>query len=129
MPSSACMSRRRRINPASSPVPGAALPDISGAPFVIIIRSVVFNVLFYLVLAPYLMVAMPTLLLPRWGIIRLAQHWGRVNLHLLRIVCGITVEWRGLEKIPAGACLVAAKHQSVGGTFALPPVVRGPHHN
>src|SRR4051812_28401440 len=72
------------------------------------------------------MVAMPTLLLPRWGIIRLAQHWGRVNLHLLRIVCGITVEWRGLEKIPAGACLVAAKHQSVWETFALLTVFRDP---
>jgi 1-acyl-sn-glycerol-3-phosphate acyltransferase len=93
---------------------------------VIIIRSVVFNVLFYLVLVPYLMVAMPTLLLPRWGIIRLAQHWGRVNLHLLRIVCGITVEWRGLEKIPAGACLVAAKHQSVWETFALLTLFRDP---
>ena len=92
----------------------------------IIIRSVVFNVLFYLVLAAYLMVAMPTLLLPRWGIIRLAQHWGRVNLHLLRIVCGITVEWRGLENIPAGACLVAAKHQSVWETFALLTVFRDP---
>lgn len=92
----------------------------------IIIRSVVFNVLFYLVLVAYLMVAMPTLLLPRWGIIRLAQHWGRVNLHLLRIVCGITVEWRGLEKIPAGACLVAAKHQSVWETFALLTLFRDP---
>ena len=92
----------------------------------IIIRSVVFNVLFYLILVPYLMVAMPTLLLPRWGIIRLAQHWGRVNLHLLRIVCGITVEWRGLEKIPAGAFLVAAKHQSVWETFALLTVFRDP---
>src|SRR5258707_14085293 len=119
MPSSACISRRRRINPASSPVPAAPSPDISGAPFVIIIRSVVFNVLFYLVLVPYLVVAMPTLLLPRWGIIRLAQHWGRVNLHLLRIVCGITVEWRGLGKIPAGPCLVAAKHQSGWETFPL----------
>jgi len=93
---------------------------------VIIIRSVVFNVLFYLVLAAYLMVAMPTLLLPRWGIIRLAQHWGRVNLHLLRIVCGITVDWRGLEKIPAGAFLVAAKHQSVWETFALLTLFRDP---
>jgi len=93
---------------------------------VIIIRSVVFNVLFYLVLAAYLVVAMPTLLLPRWGIIRLAQHWGRVNLHLLRIVCGITVEWRGLDKIPAGAFLVAAKHQSVWETFALLTLFRDP---
>src|SRR3977135_4641159 len=72
------------------------------------------------------MVAMPTLLLPRWGIIRLAQHWGRVNLLLLLIVCGITVEWRGLEKIPAGACLVAAKHQSVWETFALLTLFRDP---
>jgi 1-acyl-sn-glycerol-3-phosphate acyltransferase len=49
-----------------------------------------------------------------------------VNLHLLRIVCGITVEWRGLEKIPAGACLVAAKHQSVWETFALLTLFRDP---
>jgi 1-acyl-sn-glycerol-3-phosphate acyltransferase len=44
----------------------------------------------------------------------------------LRIVCGITVEWRGLEKIPAGACLVAAKHQSVWETFALLTLFRDP---
>src|SRR3977135_4030006 len=72
------------------------------------------------------MVAMPTLLLPRWGIIRLAQHWGRVNLLLLRMFCGITVAWRGLEKIPAGAFLVAAKHQSVWETFALLTLFRDP---
>jgi 1-acyl-sn-glycerol-3-phosphate acyltransferase len=49
-----------------------------------------------------------------------------VNLHLLRIVCGITVEWRGLDKIPAGAFLVAAKHQSVWETFALLTLFRDP---
>jgi 1-acyl-sn-glycerol-3-phosphate acyltransferase len=86
---------------------------------VIIVRSIAFNVLFYLILFAYLVVAMPTLALPRLAIIRLAQHWGRTNLRLLRIVCGITVEWRGLEKLPAGAVLVAAKHQSVWETFAL----------
>jgi 1-acyl-sn-glycerol-3-phosphate acyltransferase len=86
---------------------------------VIILRSLLFNAAFYLVLIVYFVVAIPTLVMPRWGIIRLAQQWGRVNLGLLRIVCGITVEWRGLEKIPAGAVLVAAKHQSLWETFAL----------
>jgi 1-acyl-sn-glycerol-3-phosphate acyltransferase len=86
---------------------------------VIVLRSILFNALFYLVLLAYLIVAMPTLVMPRRAILRLAQHWGGVNLALLRIVCGITVEWRGLEKIPRGAALVASKHQSVWETFAL----------
>jgi 1-acyl-sn-glycerol-3-phosphate acyltransferase len=86
---------------------------------VIAIRSLVFNALFYLVLLAYLAVALPTLALPHWGIVGLARHWARTNLALLRIVCGTTVEWRGLEKIPLGAVLVAAKHQSLWETFAL----------
>jgi 1-acyl-sn-glycerol-3-phosphate acyltransferase len=86
---------------------------------VIVLRSILFNALFYLVLLAYLIVAMPTLVMPRRVILRLAQHWGGVNLALLRIVCGIAVKWRGLEKIPRGAALVASKHQSVWETFAL----------
>ena len=35
------------------------------------------------------------------------------------MVCGTTVEFRGLEKIPPGALLVASKHQSLWETFAL----------
>jgi 1-acyl-sn-glycerol-3-phosphate acyltransferase len=86
---------------------------------VIALRSLTFNALFYLVLAIYLVVAIPTPLMPRRAIIALARHWARVNLALLRIVCGIKVDWRGLEKIPPGAILVAAKHQSAWETFAL----------
>lgn len=85
----------------------------------IALRSLVFNALFYLVLAVYLVVAIPTLVMPRRAIVAIARHWARVNVALLRIICGITVDWRGLEKIPAGAILVAAKHQSAWETFAL----------
>jgi 1-acyl-sn-glycerol-3-phosphate acyltransferase len=93
---------------------------------VIILRSLLFNAAFYLLLLGYLVVAIPTLLMRRRGIIRLAQQWARVNLALLRALCGITVEWRGLERIPAGAVLVAAKHQSVWETFALLTVLADP---
>jgi 1-acyl-sn-glycerol-3-phosphate acyltransferase len=83
------------------------------------LRSFVFNVLFYLNLVVHLAVAMPTLLLPRWGIIEFAKWWGRTNLWLLHVVCGIDVEWRGLENIPPGPLIVASKHQSAWETFAL----------
>jgi 1-acyl-sn-glycerol-3-phosphate acyltransferase len=86
---------------------------------VIILRSVLFNLLFYLNLAILLIVAIPTLVMPRWAIIGLAKVWGRTSLWLLRAVCGIGVEWRGLEKIPPGGLLVAAKHHSTWETFAL----------
>jgi 1-acyl-sn-glycerol-3-phosphate acyltransferase len=93
---------------------------------VIALRSLAFNALFYLVLLAYLLVALPTLLMPRWGILRLAQHWARTSLWLLRIVCRIDVDWRGLEKIPPGAALVGAKHQSTWETFALLTVLPEP---
>ena len=89
-------------------------------------RSLLFNAAFYLVLLVYLVLAMPTLLMPRWGIIRLVQQWARVDLALLRILCGVTVAWRGLDRIPAGAVLVAAKHQSLWETFALLTVFPDP---
>jgi 1-acyl-sn-glycerol-3-phosphate acyltransferase len=93
---------------------------------VIVVRSIAFNALFYLVLLAYLVVAIPSLLLPRRGILRLAQHWARTNLALLRVVCRIDVDWRGLQNIPPGAVLVAAKHQSAWETFALLILFRDP---
>jgi 1-acyl-sn-glycerol-3-phosphate acyltransferase len=83
------------------------------------IRSVVFNVAFYLNTLIYVILALPTFLMPRWGIVEVAKLWGRTNLLLLRWICGIKVEWRGLEKLPRGAVIAAAKHQSAWETFAL----------
>jgi 1-acyl-sn-glycerol-3-phosphate acyltransferase len=86
---------------------------------VLLIRSVLFNLLFYLNLAVQIVAALPTLLMPRWGILAVAKFWARTNLWLLRVVCGTKVEFRGLAKIPPGPLLVAAKHQSLWETFAL----------
>jgi len=85
----------------------------------VIIRSLLFNILFYLNLLAYMVAALPTLLLPRRCLMEMAKSWGRTNLWLLRMVCGTKVEFRGLGKIPRGPCIVAAKHQSTWETFAL----------
>jgi 1-acyl-sn-glycerol-3-phosphate acyltransferase len=92
----------------------------------VIIRSVLFNVLFYLNLVVLLIAALPTLVLPRAGIAWVVRLWARSNHWLLRSVCGITFELRGRERIPAGALLVASKHQSAWETFALFPLFADP---
>jgi 1-acyl-sn-glycerol-3-phosphate acyltransferase len=85
----------------------------------ILLRSILFNILFYLNLFIYLIMAMPIFFLPYRATTAVAKSWGRVNLWLLRMVCGIDVLWIGLEKIPPGPLIVASKHQSSWETFAL----------
>jgi 1-acyl-sn-glycerol-3-phosphate acyltransferase len=82
-------------------------------------RSILFNVLFYLNLLVHMLLAMPTMVLPRGMFMALVRSWARVSLWLLKVTCGIKVEWRGLEKLPKGAVIVASKHQSTWETFAL----------
>jgi 1-acyl-sn-glycerol-3-phosphate acyltransferase len=85
----------------------------------IFLRSLVFNVLFYLLLAFWVLVGIPTYLMPRPAVMNIAKWWGQSSIWLVRVVCNIKVEFRGLEKIPAGPLIVAAKHQSMWETFAL----------
>jgi 1-acyl-sn-glycerol-3-phosphate acyltransferase len=82
------------------------------------LRSVAFNVLFYLNLVLHIVAALPTLFLPRRAFMTIAKSWGRTSNALLA-VAGISVELRGREKIPPGALLVASKHQSFWEAFTL----------
>ena len=94
----------------------------------IVLRSLVFNVVFYLVLA-IMLVAGSWLLLPfapRIWAIRALQLWARISLWLLRVICNITMEIRGSENIPRGKTLVAGKHQSFWETFAILPLLDDP---
>lgn len=85
----------------------------------LVIRSIVFNVVFYVSLLGWLVIALPAFALPYRVVIAVAKAWGRYNLFLLRVICGLRADFRGLEKIPPGPLLVAAKHQSAWETFAL----------
>ncbi|MBN9600564.1 MAG: 1-acyl-sn-glycerol-3-phosphate acyltransferase [Afipia sp.] len=83
------------------------------------LRSLLYNILFYLNLVFWVLLGLPTYVMPRWGIIWIAQNWGKTSIWLMRVVCNTRVEYRGLEKIPPGPLLVASKHQSAWETFAL----------
>jgi len=89
-------------------------------------RSLLFNVLFYVTTALFVVLGSPLLFGPRrWAMAALAVH-GRFELWLLKVIVGTKLEVRGREKVPQGACLVAAKHQSAWETFALIPLFRDP---
>ena len=92
----------------------------------LVLRSVVYNVVFYVNLIVLLIIAIPTVLMPRRGIIFMAQTWGRTSNFWLRIICGTRIEYRGLEKIPPGGLILAAKHQSIWETFTLVAMLDDP---
>jgi 1-acyl-sn-glycerol-3-phosphate acyltransferase len=96
-----------------------AVPVPYPAVAMLVFRSLLFNVAFYVNLIAWLLAILPTLVMPRKAIIRVAQTWARSNLWLMQVIVGTKVEFRGHERIPPGGLLVAAKHQSFWETFAL----------
>ena len=110
-------SARLAIKPAKS--------ACEGGNGVLILRSVAFNLLFYLNLVLHVIVAIPTYALPRRAFMTVAKSWGHTTNALL-VVAGIRIDLRGLQKIPPGALLVASKHQSVWETAALLPLFDDP---
>jgi 1-acyl-sn-glycerol-3-phosphate acyltransferase len=51
--------------------------------------------------------------------LKVAASWARTNIFLMRVICGIKIEFRGVEKIPKGPLIVASKHQSMWETISL----------
>ncbi|MEZ5829359.1 MAG: lysophospholipid acyltransferase family protein [Hyphomicrobiales bacterium] len=89
-------------------------------------RSFLFNVLFYVTTALFVVLGSPLLFAPRaWAMAALKLH-SRTELWLLKHIVGLGLEVRGRDKLPDGPCLIASKHQSAWETFALIPLFRDP---
>jgi 1-acyl-sn-glycerol-3-phosphate acyltransferase len=89
-----------------------------------ILRSLLFNAGFFLITASVTLFCLPLLAMPRGAVCWAMRAWARMVVWMLRTVCGVRVELRGMEHIPRGACVIAAKHQSAFDTvvwFALLP--------
>lgn len=90
------------------------------------LRSLIFAVVFYINTAVFLIVGSPLLFGPRsWAMMGLKAH-ARASLWWLKVIVGTRLEVRGLDKIPPGPVLIAAKHQSAWDTFALIPLLKDP---
>lgn len=92
----------------------------------LVLRSLLFNAVFYIAILVWMIVILPTFIFPRVVFIRAAQGFAKILLWLLKIITGTRVEIRGADRVPPGGLLVAAKHQSLWETFALLPLFNDP---
>lgn len=85
----------------------------------LVIRSSIF-LLLQLILTPIFstlaLLTFPFSPLTRY---RLISRYARTMVWLVRVVCGIRYEVRGLENLPKEPCIVLCKHQSAWETLAL----------
>ncbi|MGC2857382.1 lysophospholipid acyltransferase family protein [Novispirillum sp. DQ9] len=83
----------------------------------IILRSIVFNIFYVLWTLLLGLAYLPMLLLPARWIDAPIRVWLRGFLLGAWVLLGIRWRVEGRENLPAGACIVASKHQSAWETF------------
>lgn len=92
----------------------------------LLLRSIVFAIVFYVTTALFLVLGSWLLFAPRsWAMAGLRLH-AVVCVWLLKVIAGTELAVRGHDKVPKGACLVVSKHQSAWDTFGLVPLFRDP---
>jgi len=93
---------------------------------VIFLRSLLFNLAFYLWTAFLGIAALPVILTPRRWTMAFGSWWSGSALWLAHAIAGIDYELRGSEHLPRGAAIVAMKHQSAWDTLATPVLFHDP---
>lgn len=93
----------------------------------LLIRSLLFNIAFYVITAVLAIVCSLTSPFPQRVTMAVGRYWGVVCSKAFVWIVGGTYEVRGLENVPQDESLIlASKHMSVFETFALAPLVKNP---
>ena len=92
----------------------------------VFLRSLAFNLFFYLHTIAMLFVLIPLALTSKEVLMAGVRSWSRVNRWAMTAIAGVEVELRGLDNIPAGGAIIASKHQSTFETVALLDLVHAP---
>ena len=89
-------------------------------------RSLLFNLAFYLLTVAMALLGLPMLLLPERWAMAFGRSWAALVLKLLGWCVGLTHELRGAENRPQGPAIIALKHQSAWDTLAVPVIFGDP---
>jgi len=85
----------------------------------VFIRSLIFLLLQILITPLFTLLALLSFPLHPITRYRIISGWALTMMWLLRVLCGIRMEVRGVENIPKQPCIVLCKHQSAWETIAL----------
>jgi 1-acyl-sn-glycerol-3-phosphate acyltransferase len=83
------------------------------------IRSLIFLLLQLVITPIFALLALLTFPFSPLTRYRIISQWAKMMLPLLRVICGIRHEVRGIENLPKQPCVVMCKHQSAWETLAL----------
>ena len=92
----------------------------------LLLRNILFAVLFYANCALWFLFACLGYILPKRAFMFFCRGWANTSNWLFSTIIGARIELRGVENIPQGGAIIAAKHQSSWETFALLPLVAAP---
>ncbi len=93
----------------------------------LVLRSLVFNTVFYLNLIVQMILWAPLFfLMPRKAAWFVPKFWARSSLWLQEKLAGTRSEITGLENLPEGSFILAPKHQSFWDAIAFLPYLRDP---
>ena len=93
--------------------------------FLIRVRTVLFYTLSATLALPFLML-LPGIVLPVSLTLGVTGFYLRLQLFLLRVVCGINYEVLGRENLPKGPCLIASQHESSWETLYFQVILGRP---
>lgn len=81
------------------------------------LRGILFVVAYYVMIIFYLIILLPTLILPQRFMFA-GQYCYLITLRaFIRVILGVKMVVRGAEKLPSGPVLIASKHQSEWETY------------
>lgn len=104
----------------------AAAHWVRGA-VVLFIRSLIFNIAFYVTTALWMILFTPFYFIgPREKAWWAPNFWSRCNVWLLRHIVGVRFEVSGTENLPQSGFIIAPKHQSAFDTFCFLPWLSDP---
>jgi 1-acyl-sn-glycerol-3-phosphate acyltransferase len=84
---------------------------------VIYLRSLIYVIWLYGLVVIVGLVGLPFMLASRHWALRVTKIWAAGALWGLKIICGLKIEYRGLEHQPKGGALMAGKHLSMLDTI------------
>ena len=92
-----------------------------------LLRSLLFNLFFYLGVIVVFLIALPALILPAKVTLLFGKLLGHCTVFVVRFFLNTKVEFKGIENIPSSEkYFVASAHQSIFETFALQSVLDYP---
>lgn len=87
-------------------------------------RGTLFRIAYWVLSVFYVLVSLPFLLLPGHGPVRaIIKSYTQAMNFALHHIAGIRKEVRGRERLPEGAFVIGAKHQSWGDGFLIYPEI------